>query len=232
MLACREGKLACIQQLLASDANVNHKSLKGVCAFQEVCMYGSKSGIKLLLQHGADANTVFGRMYRPLKPDQEIQGTTAIIWACQHGQGECVKVLLENGASMDVQNSIGATGLHMACHNGFADCAQLLIEAGCNYNLRTNEGGTALLFAKTLPCIELLVSHGADLDAQDVYGQTALINAGDDGKIDVVKFLLSKRANTKLTCIQGCTAFQWAIQSGHKAVAKLLWDYSIESAHA
>ena len=43
--------------------------------------------------------------------------------------------------------------------------------------------------------LKYLVRLGADLKAEDMYGQTALIIASDMGQIDVVKYLVQNGAN-------------------------------------
>lgn len=54
--------------------------------------------------------------------------------------------------------------------------------------------------------LTLLVDKGANLDAQDKNGDTALALATEDGAVEAVQFLLSKGANPNLRNVNGRTA--------------------------
>ena len=56
-----------------------------------------------------------------------------------------------------------------------------------------------------------LLDNGADVNAQDVYGQTALMNAVGDDNIDVAEILMSRGANPTLMNNNGKTAAEQAI---------------------
>ncbi|CAN6894430.1 unnamed protein product [Brassica oleracea] len=43
-----------------------------------------------------------------------------------------------------------------------------------------------------LPCVELLLERGADMEVKDLYRATPLHNACDGGYLDIVEFLLSR----------------------------------------
>lgn len=54
-------------------------------------------------------------------------------------------------------------------------CAQLLVDAGADVSCRSEDGLTPLLLAvkdNRVPVVDLLVFHGADLDATDNSGRT------------------------------------------------------------
>jgi len=70
--------------------------------------------------------------------------------------------------------------------------------------------------------VELLVDKGANLDAQDKLGWTALQRAADNGHGEVVKLLVEKGANLEAQDTYGRTALHLAAQGGHGEVVKLL----------
>lgn len=67
-----------------------------------------------------------------------------------------------------------------------------------------------------------LLGRGADVNALDRYGQTALMLAAHDGHREVVKMLITQRANLNITAKFGLSALMLAIVSGHEEVALLL----------
>ena len=67
-----------------------------------------------------------------------------------------------------------------------------------------------------------LLEEGADVDAQDVYGNTSLHLAASYGDMAVVRQLLRARATNYLTNSNGNTALQEAAVEGHTDVVRLL----------
>ena len=75
---------------------------------------------------------------------------------------------------------------------------KLLLDAGANPNLTQEKGSsTALMMAASvgnLPICQILVSRGANINAQDGNGYTPLLEAAHFGKTQVAEFLVSKGA--------------------------------------
>ena len=67
-----------------------------------------------------------------------------------------------------------------------------------------------------------LIKHGADVDAKDRYGMTALHWAADNGSVDIVKLLLKAGANVNVTNIYGKTALHYAVIWGFTDIVKAL----------
>lgn len=61
--------------------------------------------------------------------------------------------------------------------------------------------------------VRLLIEHGADMNAQTTYGQTALYCAGGHGHLDTLQLLLTEGADAGAPCTQdGKTLMQWLAQ--------------------
>ena len=75
---------------------------------------------------------------------------------------------------------------------------------------------------KPLDGIKRLIESGADLDAKDGAGWTALMVACWNGYTETVKLLISKGANIEAKDNTGWTALMVACWSGHTETAKLL----------
>ena len=67
-----------------------------------------------------------------------------------------------------------------------------------------------------------LLGRGADVDARDRHGQTAIMLAAHAGHREVVEILIAHRANLSITAKFGLNALMLAVIAGHTEVARLL----------
>jgi len=67
-----------------------------------------------------------------------------------------------------------------------------------------------------------LLDRGADVDARDSHGQTALMLAAHAGHREIVEVLIARRANLNATAKYGLSALMLALVAGHTQVAGLL----------
>ena len=103
--------------------------------------------------------------------------------------------------------------LHKAVREGDADRVRKLLDAGADVNGRNSSkavkllrGGTPLQWTSLhyaayyghLEIAEILISRGADLDADDPYYSTPLYLAVEEGHPEVVEFLISKGAKVNV----------------------------------
>src|SRR5512136_1395484 len=66
------------------------------------------------------------------------------------------------------------------------------------------------------------LGRGADVNARDRYGQTALMLAAHAGYRAIVEILIAHRANLDITAKDGLSALMLAVIAGHAEVARLL----------
>lgn len=67
-----------------------------------------------------------------------------------------------------------------------------------------------------------LLGAGADINARDDYGQTALMNAARRGQIELVRLLVERGAALNTTAKYNLTALMLAIINGHTEIAHIL----------
>jgi uncharacterized protein len=69
-----------------------------------------------------------------------------------------------------------------------------------------------------------LLDRGANVDARDRHGQTALMLAAHAGHREVVEALIARRSNLNMTAKHGLSALMLALVAGHEEVARILGD--------
>ena len=78
--------------------------------------------------------------------------------------------------------------------------------------------------AADLSAIDEQLAAGADIDARDQHGQTALMNAARDGQVAVVRLLADRGADLNHHAKWGLTALMLAVIRGHAEVVRVLVD--------
>lgn len=163
----------------------------------EASKVGSMDGVQRALAAGADVNAIDDR------EAGEHEHVPAIVHCAVGCYANIIEVLLEAGASVEGCNAHGVTAL---------------MEAASAESTRTTDKGKA----KMLETIELLIARGADVNAVDCDGESALFKAAQEGCEKSVKLLLNRGADPKLTDSRGRDATQMAANGGHEKLAMLL----------
>ena len=181
------GHLDVVKYLISKGADVNMES-NGGTALNIASYKGYLEIVKYLVEKGADVN-------------MESNGGTALIGASNL---EVVKYLISKGADVNAKNNYGWTALMWASREGHLEVVKVLVESSKgglfsffkkgNINDKDNDGWTALIWASRkghLEVVKYLVSKGADINATDNKGFTALNKAKTK---EVSEFLESKGA--------------------------------------
>jgi hypothetical protein len=173
---------------------------------------GNISGTADLLRTGSDPN------------EADEDGWTALHAAAVFNHLQIVKLLLQAGAAVDTRTHRGFTPLLNAARaegpvvtallNAGADPAAQ--EAGLGWRPLDRVAEYANARA-----VQLLLDAGAEVDAQDFSGQTALMAAAEAGSTECVELLLRAGANAAVTC-DGQTASSLAARQGHHTLAAYL----------
>lgn len=164
---------------------------------------GSESELKTLLEQGADPNL----------PNEK--GEVAIVLAAELGHWEKVKLLLKHKAEIGKPGLGGRTALIETVWRGNTAMAGFLLGKGADVNCNSDRGTPLIVANKTridkkgIKFIEKLLEAGADVNAQDPEGNTALMAmVKRDPKI--VQLLLDHGADTGIRNKQGNTAQELA----------------------
>ena len=110
----------------------------GITPLIQAATQGFLGVVKVLLQHGADAN----------KADNN--GTTPLHFATQVGSVEVAQVLLESRADVNMTNMTKQTPLHLAAYHGHLAVARLLLQSRADTTLKDQWNDTPLANARGL----------------------------------------------------------------------------------
>ena len=151
-------------------------------------------------------------------------GERAVTRAASRGSIRDVKNPFETGADVNVIDRPGATPLHDASHECKPEVVSMMLRSGADLEACDIETGIRPLHVAAkkgcLQACELLIRHGAEINAQTREGATALHLAAFAGHAEVVVLLLKYVANHTLQDMQGHTAMHYAQQAGHLDIVK------------
>jgi hypothetical protein len=151
------------------------------------------------------------------------------IAACFSDDAATASKLLATGLMPEVDKTTACLGLHEASENGSVSVIKVLLEAGVGLETRDETQHTPLMLAclyDQQDAIAVLIDHGANPDAQNADGATALMLALQEWLPPVVTALL--RAQTQLNGIvdnKGKTAFDYAKDLPEEQ--KVVWEQQL-----
>jgi ankyrin repeat protein len=177
----------------------------------------------LLLDHNPDVHTRDKHDYTPLhfavrnghlaicrillERNVEVNsrnhnGSTPLLYASEYGTPDLVQLLLEHNADVHVRDADGDTLLHCAAIEGQLEVARLLFRLKVDVNAGNNKGSTPLHIASAghmwfmegnVDMVRLFLNHGADVQVQNLSGETASEVARGPYRQEIVQ-LLSQHA--------------------------------------
>jgi ankyrin repeat protein len=176
---------------------------------------------------GSDRSASQSAASAPALTAEEVADRNAFF--VQHARnGECDAVVqaIDQGTPIDAVDSLDQTALVAAISQGHEDCATQLLERHASVSTRDPAGWTPLLFAvffnASPALIDALLKHGADINAQNDRGVTALHLAAGAGNELLVALLLGQGANRDLATVSGYTPLRLAQTKGLKNIVALL----------
>jgi uncharacterized protein len=207
--AIEEGRTETVREILSADSTlVNARNESGLSAILSATYRGRNDIARLLLDLGAQLD---------------------IFEAAATGTQDRLEQLLQQEPGLkESWSNDGWTPLHLAVFFGRVNIAHFLLSKGVDINAasRTNERVSPLHSALANPnnaaIAQLLIEHGADVNARQAQGYTPLHYAATYGLESIIRALLQRSADKTARNADGKTAFDLAVEKGHTAVAELL----------
>jgi ankyrin repeat protein len=180
-LAAEVANTEILELLLDAGADVESPNADGQTALLAVARTGNVDAARLLLEHGAavDAREAWG-------------GQTPLMWAAARRHPEMIDLLIGSGAAADARSTVRDYQRHVQAE-------------GRPKSLDTG-GFTPLLYAareNCIPCVDVLLEHGVDIDLPDPDGVTPLHVAIMNANWDLAKRLIEAGADVNQWDIYG-----------------------------
>uniref|UniRef100_A0A4W5NNA9 Ankyrin repeat domain 52 n=1 Tax=Hucho hucho TaxID=62062 RepID=A0A4W5NNA9_9TELE len=251
MLAALGSHTDCVHILLEKGAGADTADKRGCTALHRAAM-GCEDCVSALLEHGASALCRESRGRTPLHLASscghmellrsllqgatstdpldsllDYSGYTPTHWAAYHGHEDCLDVLLDH-KPFSIQEGNPFTPLHCALINGHDGAAELLVETvGTQMvNIKDSKGRTPLhaaAYSESVAGLQLALVQGAEVNAVDTTGHSALMVAADNGQTAAVEVLLHQaKADLTLLDVNDNTALHLACSKAHEMCALLI----------
>ncbi len=148
--------------------------------------------------------------------------------AAASGQLDFVKRILEKEPDILNQYAVdGFTALGLSCFFNQKEIAHFLLEEGADPNISSNNDfKVAPLHSAAaisqIGIVNILLQHGANINAKQSSGVTALHSAAHNGAVEIVKLLLQNGADKEAKTKDGKSVLAFAKEGDFKEIIKLL----------
>lgn len=193
---------ALVAFLLDQGANLNAGDKNGYTPLHAAALYRNPELVRTFLVLGANPNA---QLSKNLPGMGYMVGATPFMLAAFAGDAATMRLLAANGAdpSRPLENQTTA----------------LMLAAGLNTGRDEDE---ALPEGDAIEAVKVAVELGADVNAVNETGRTAMHGAGDQGRTAIVQFLVERGAKVDLKDANGDTPFSFTLRANHKTTGDLL----------
>jgi len=240
--AVRLGHVDQARYLIEHGARIDLTNKLGKSPLLVAAEEGKLEAVKLLLEKGADPNSVEAdhRRNRLSLAKHSMGQNSALIVAVEQGHEDVAKALIEAGANVNYRGFLGKTALYVEVEHGQLNLAQKLLASKANANIKDMEGMSPLMEAARRGnprMVADLINHKANVnaieeaelgytpdpqDADTSTGMTALMFAARSGHDKVVSQLLRAGASANVHNSNGKNARDMAAGYGYSGIVKLL----------
>ncbi|PGH23015.1 hypothetical protein AJ80_02930 [Polytolypa hystricis UAMH7299] len=164
--------------------------------------------VSSILEHGVDID------------EADQLGKTALHLAVDAENISTISALLQHGANIEAKSLSRLIPLHYAIANGKFSAMRVLLESRAGIGARAKGGLTVIHLCVDFDehgptALDTLLEYGADIDAVDVYGDTALNSAAGNGQksLRMAELLLQRKAKIGLGNEDGYNPLHTAVRN-------------------
>ena len=214
-LAAEQGHKLITQLLIEKGAEVSTRDVDNRTPLFAAIQNGHMPIVEVLTRHGIDVRT------------QDNAGLTPLHIAVKLGHQPIADLLLRHGADANAADRDGITPLFVAAFGGHNTILQDLIRHRGQVNYKTSlEAWTPLHAAcakrEEVTTVQLLLDHGAEVDAADSHGNTPLFYAAGNGSPATIEILIQHNAQVNATQEYGLTPIHVAVAGVHPLAIEAL----------
>lgn len=223
-----------IAKIKAGKRDLNKRDYDGWTPLMNAIIVGKDNIARLMVEKGADVN-LGSESWTPLMVAIIGRGNTSI-----------AEFLLDKGADIEFKTENGRTALEcaVACDDVKAilfliekgadinNCripldtvsqtvVELLVDKGFDINAQNVFGRTLLMETQNTERAIFLIERGADVNMRDRNGSTALMRFAYRGDEKVIQRLIEKKADVNASDNYGTTPLMYAITAGKEKVVQI-----------
>ena len=209
--AAYKGNAGFVDYLLRNGGDPNAQSKHLSTPLHSAAWGRNLKVAEILLEDGADVNA---------KTDE---GETPAMTAALRGEKDLLEILFSLSADPHAKDMHGSNLYDLAAAGGHLDILKILD----SLKVKNNHPFHAAAGKGDLKAIKKMLKNGRSINERDAFGATPLIIATVSGKVDIVNFLLSKKADPKIEAKDGYTMMHAAAFSGKKELVQLAYELGL-----
>jgi ankyrin len=228
--AVRAGNIEKVRELLKADPNaINSKNGEGMTPLHVAAAIGNADIAQLLLDNKADIHATDAKRYTPfnLAFNAGHKDVVSLLWKAGGGQTAAAPTPATAPSPAPPPAKSSSSTIFEATRDGDLERIESLLKSDPNLISSKDEKGRTPIFhaiiGRKKEALELLIAHGADVNAAAPNGFTPLHIAAHGGFVEGGRILLDKRANPHARGGQhNSTPLHAATHGGHPEFIALL----------
>ena len=212
ILAAWFGQIETVRYLVGlPEVDMNQRSLRGRTALHMAVLKVHADVAEVIIDAGADIEV------------KDEKGRSPLHCASRSGSLAIVKMLVKAGAGVRATDNKGDTCLTLVSTEGHTETVRYLVDLPVvDLHHKNDLGSTALVCTRNPHALQVLIDAGADIEAKNNFGRSALQCASVHGDLVIVKMLVKAGAGVCVRDKVGDTCLILAAYKGHTETVRYL----------